>query len=157
MLKAKQLLLLLLLGFATTQSFAANPFTHAIIKLPFEVKVGSPWSRIINSQEELQQFYDENKTYVSATPFPHVPPVIDFDIFSVVVGGLDWSYSHSKILVESVDTSSSSPYLSVVILSPGGNCALAGITRYPNIAVMIPKLAGELQIYTQEYVKDCLP
>ena len=155
MLKAKLLFLFLLLSLITTLSYAQSPFTHAIIKLPFEVKIDSPWSRIIKSQEQLQQFYDENRTYISATPFPHVPPVIDFDVFSIVVGGLDWRYSHSKILVESVDSSSSTLYISAVILSPGGNCARAGFISYPNIAVLVPKHTGDLRIDTQEYVKDC--
>ena len=155
MLKVRHFFLSLFLGLAATQALADNPFTHAIIKLPFSVQVETPWSRVITSQEQWQQFYDENKTYVSAVPFPHLPAQIDFELFSIVVGGLGSNYSHTDIVVQNVSTGSNSPYLSIGLLSPGSSCMVTANIHYPNIAVMIPKPAGELTIYTREYLYEC--
>lgn len=155
MLQIINVLFLLLFSFTSAQAIAESAFTHAIIKLPFEVQTETTWSRVITSQEQWQQFYDENKTYVSAIPFPHVPPIIDFELFTIVVGGLSWRYSHSDIVVQNVHTKSPNVLLQIAILSYGKNCVLTANVTYPNIAVMLPRPVGDLQISTEVYVKDC--
>lgn len=154
-LKAKHVFLTLLLSVTAMQVCADNVFTHAILKLPFEVQEEAPWSRIITSQEQWQQFYDENKTYNSVTPTYFEAPPIDFELYTIVVGGLDWRYSHTDIVVQRVSTNSNSSFLSVALLSPGSSCVVTANITYPNIAVLLPKPAGELTIYTREYVYEC--
>lgn len=155
MLKSKLALLLLLLSFTTTQAVADSVFTHAIIKLPFVVQVEEPWSRVITSQEQWQQFYGENKSYNTAIPNPLIAPDIDFNLYTVVVGGLSWRYSHTDIVVQSISSSSNKTYLSIALLSPGSHCTVTANVTYPNIAVLLPKPAGELNLYTLDYVHDC--
>lgn len=151
----RKLPFLLFLSFASIQAVAENAITHAVIKLPFEVQANDTWSRVITSQVQWDQFYDENKTYVSAVPFPHIPPAIDFELFSIVVGGLSWKYSHSDIVVQNVRTTTPNVFLKIAILSYGRNCVLTANVTYPNIAVVLPKPVEELQISTDVYVKDC--
>lgn len=152
----RQGLLALLLCMAGTQALADSVFTHAILSLPFEVKIDAPWSRVITSQEQWQQFYDENTSYITVTPAPPVAPQIDFSTYTVVVGGLSAkTHSHTSIVVDRASTSSNSPFLNIALLSPGSRCTVTAQFKYPSIAVLLPKFAGELQIYTLEYVHEC--
>lgn len=157
MLKPKQVLLSLVLSFSAAQACAESVFTHALLQLPFVVQEEAPWSRIITSQDQWQQFYDENKKYNTPTPTEYVAPQIDFALYTVVLGGLDWRHSHTDIVVQRVSTSSNSPFLSVALLKPGSTCTVTAQISYPNIAILLPKPAGELTIYTTEYVHECLP
>lgn len=154
--QAKNLLLMLLLSLFASQAAAESLFTHAIIRLPFEVRVEEAWSQIITSQAQWQQFYTDNRPPIFASPSPLVAPEVDFSEYIVVVGGLGVKYSHTNIVVEKVSAGSTDINLSIALVSPGSTCTVTTEAKYPNIAVLLPKPAGELTIYTQEYFHECL-
>lgn len=105
-----------------------------------------------HSQDQWQRFYAENGHYHTVDP---VAPQIDFDAYTIVVGGLSWRGSHKKIVVEDSVDNGDDKNIQVAIVTPGSRCALAMLIDYPNIAILIPKPAGTINIHTRVAVVDC--
>ena len=145
----KPISLFIALCCTVSQTYADSVFTYAMLKLPFEVQSEESWSEVISNQQQWQQFYSGSADHLTIWPAgSYTAPQIDFDAYDIVVDGMNYKSSHSDIMVQYLTESSNITYLGITIVTPG-NCTVTMDLRYPNIAILVPKLKNELKISTR--------
>lgn len=146
------------------QALADSEFSHSILELPFVIETDAPWYQVIDSQQSWQNFYSEKGGSVTESSAEGlVAPQIDFDTFSIVVGGLGYEYRASKIVIQSVEDRGGVKKIRALILRPdletllleGRICWVPMSSQFPTIAVLIPKPEGEVVISSHTLTMDC--
>lgn len=141
---------------ATTLVAEDSVFEYAKINFPFEIEVEAPWSKIIQTEEEWIEFYEQSiPSYVSADSELRTPPQFNFELYFLVAGGLDSSYSASEISIEHIRGAGSITYISAAITTPGDGCNSTSVVRYPNIVILVPKLENSVSIGAREFFYPC--
>ncbi len=137
-------------------SYSDSIFTHAVLKVPFEVREKSPWSQTIESQDAWELFYRTNAVvYLGENSKLLSAPSIDFGQYSIVAGGLGSSYSHSSIMIRYVRDQGPYTDLSALILTPGASCNVPSVISYPTVVLLIPKPDDNLKLHVSEVINEC--
>ena len=79
----------LLLATITTVK-ASDSFSHTVLSLLDDPRIDASWSRVIDSQDEWESFYNEPLAYIFFAQDSEIPTasVIDFEQYQILTGGL---------------------------------------------------------------------
>jgi len=132
---------------------ADEVFSYAVLKLPYASRSVTPWSAVINTQEEWQQLYESWQD--DFTP-PIQAPQIDFEQYQLITGGLGEKYSGGySVVVDRVDDLGNAIYISVLEVSPGNGCVVTTGFTYPSTAILIKKSNNPLKFYITKVIQEC--
>lgn len=149
----KVLLILALTGFNCQNTLAADIYSHIVMDLPGRLERTEPWVKIIKTHEEWAQLYDE-LTLVVGEPDPL--PVIDFENFQLIVGGIGArSTGGNSLLVQGIYESDHDITIYILDVTPGAHCAAIAVIDYPMAAFLIRETGKPLNFYVQRAQKDC--
>ena len=142
---------------AAEQSVPDELLSHIVLNLPSEVRSDAPWSRTVTTSAEWNSFYSELLQGTAPTAAePVTAPVIDFDVYQLVAGGLGMRSSAGySVVVRKVSELSESLLIDVRFVSPGPNCLVATVITYPSVAVLVKKTSKPLQFSLSNLTLDC--
>jgi hypothetical protein len=144
------------LSWGTTQVLAASVFSYAQINVPFEVRVDGGWVQVIEDQATWEAFYVEHaEVYLGQDSELITPPELDFKTYTVIAAGLGAGSSGRSLMIEYVKGTSSTTYVSALILRTGGSCIITANVTYPTLVVLIPKPQETLKLFSKESVFEC--
>jgi hypothetical protein len=137
----------LLLG--AVPAYAADAFSFALLNIPAR-EVQKSWVQVIKTQEEWATFYG------SLVPVRPVP-VIDFENYQIVAGGLGMvgNTAGPRLVVERVDELTNQILVSVLIVTPIPGCLGLDAVHYPTTAIVIRKTDKPVQIHSSSATTDC--
>lgn len=144
--------------FAQSLALASDIYSHIVLELPYELRSDEPWVRIINTQEDLEQFYNELIADNFVIPSEAEPaPEIDFVNFQMIAGGLG-SRSHGgyRLLIEKVFVLENEILINVLSIIPGDHCATIAAITYPSVAFLIRKTDKPIRFSVSELTGDCI-
>ncbi len=152
---------------------ASEFFSHTIINLPNDYWTSKPWSKVINNQEELKTFYkalthpfdicvttDQNgNTFYEENPnlpigvpcddgSPDIDdellPSIDFEQYTMVVGGLGFSSPcYLSFHISQVSYSDNHAYIKAQKMTEEGSYSCSAVVVTPTIGLLIRKTETE--------------
>ncbi|MCZ2722126.1 hypothetical protein O1D97_10815 [Marinomonas sp. 15G1-11] len=157
----------------SAQVSATEFFSHTIVNLPngLHHNSASSWSNVINSQAELETFYNDLpkafncyynnlKVHTELEENPNLPrdnscqfsmvintskepeiPTIDFEQFTFVLGGITRNSGCHSLNIYQVSYSGNDAYISAEERIFNGICSMA--ITYPNAGLLIRKTAAE--------------
>lgn len=131
-------------------------FSHAVLRLPHDLKSEEPWTRIINTQEEWQSFYDELLVENEIDPTLSSAPVLDFENYLLLAGGLGIRSSGGfTVSVESVHEFENEIFIQVLEILPGAHCVVTMGITYPSTAILIKKTNKPFKSSVLKATHDC--
>lgn len=142
---------------ARAESAAYELLSHVVLNLPSEVKSDTPWSRTITTSTEWNSFYNDLLQGTTSTAAETVAaPVIDFDVYQMVAGGLGMRPTGGySVVVGKVYELSESLLIDVLVVSPGKTCAVTQAITYPSVAILVKKTSKPLQFFLSNLTLDC--
>lgn len=140
-------------------AFAADIYSHIVLKLPYEPRNDAPWVKIIQSQEEWEFFYEQlmiDNTNPS-NPEIEAAPVIDFLNFQMIAGGLGMRnyLGSSKLLVERIRESDDEVIVSALEVRQSGGCLGFTALSYPSVAILIRKTDKPVTVTLSTVLDEC--
>lgn len=131
-------------------------FSHIVLNLPSEAKNETPWNKVITTTRDWDMFYSELLWDGSEPAYLYTAPVIDFDTYQLVAGGLGMQNSGGfSLSVQKVIEYSDSVLIDVLVIKPGENCSVTMAITYPTVAVLIKKTSKPLQFSLTNLTTDC--
>lgn len=144
-------LLTLTMGSSVAFADADGKLSYGILNIT-EIKEGSPWTQLIESQDEWETFYSDPNHYFDLSV---APPVYDFDQNSILVGGLGAEYSNSSMMIRYLKPGTEKTYLGIHILTPGPSCIVPTEQTHPTMAILIPQSDLNIEYHVTEVVVPC--
>ena len=145
-----------------------------VLDLEYTMPIDVPWIRIITNHVDWLSFYYELLSAQGIVPdescgpgvdvlVPPAPdcsppaPIVDFDDYQIIVGGLGIRYNGSaKIVVSDVDaTSSSALMINVIDLNPSDECVVSTVINHPMAAVAVPRSDKPVNVSVEEATLRC--
>lgn len=131
-------------------------FSHAVLRLPHDLKSEEPWTRVINTQEEWQLFYDELFAENEMPPVSLPAPLLDFENYLLLAGGLGIRSSGGfTVSVESVHEFENEIFIQVLEILPGVHCVVTAAITYPSAAILIKKTNKPFKSSVLKATHDC--
>ena len=145
---------------SSTTAHAADLFSYAAIRLPYEPRYEQPWGELITTQEQWQAFYTKNFTDFAKNPPQSITaPSIDFGTYRVVVGGLGSKTGFAfSVVVNRISEAENEIYLEVLDVGWGLTeqaCGAPQIQTYPYLAVLVKKSDKPIKVNVVRAVTGC--
>jgi len=135
-------ILLLLLVFSSSNNvFCYESFSHSVLLLPHEPNISEPWVKVITTQEDWESFfYSTMATITYPTGQAPVAPVINFDDYQIITGGLGIKPSSGySVVVDKIIETEDTLYINILSVSPGTNCVNFAAMTHPSVAILVKK------------------
>ena len=147
--------LVLILTFSS-HSHSEDLFSHAIVNLPYEHRKNDNWVRVVNSQEEYDDFYVELvDPYLWSNDELKPLPVIDFYKYTLIVGGIGFKGGGASLSIHKIIPVQDAIYVNAIQVNAGSGCAVLAVVNYPTIGILIPKTDKNIITHLQKSVSDC--
>jgi len=146
--------LMVVMSTSTAQEY--DVFSHAVLRLPYDLRSEEPWARVINTQKEWQSFYDELFAENEMNPVSLPAPPLDFENYILLAGGLGIRVSGGfAVSVESVHEFENEIFIQVLEIIPGAHCAVITSITYPSTAILIKKTSKPFKFSILKATYDC--
>ncbi len=132
-------------------------FSHTVLHLPDNPRYEKPWLKIIRNQQDWEaHFYATTAAITFPASMAPVAPVLDFENYQVISGGLGVRSSGGYALaVESVVDLVGDLYIHVLDIRPGSSCLVTMATTYPSVTILVKKTAAPIQISVAKLINQC--
>ena len=158
-MKNKCLRLIILSIFLLNSALASayESFSHTTLILPHEPSNLEAWVQIITSQEEWESFfYSTMATITYPAGEAPVAPLIDFETYQVITGGLGMKpTSGYSLAVEKVIETDDVMNLNIISVSPVSSCLNLQVISYPTLTLMIKKTDKDIKYNITSVVNKC--
>lgn len=150
------LLFIIVLSFLCKAN-ADDYFSHSIIDLPYEYEVEEPWMMILDSDDALEAFYIKTvEKYLDLGYEVKPMPEVDFNRYTLVVGGLGFQSSGSiDLAIGRIIELSDTIYINAIQIVPGRGCAVTADVAYPTTGILLKKTNKKIIAYLDKAVSDC--
>lgn len=142
---------------ACSIAFAADIYSHVVLKLPYELRNDTPWIKVIRTQEEWEYFY--NQLIIDSLVFPdeaEPAPVIDFHNFQMIAGGLGVRSSiGDRLLIEDVHEMDDVVIIQVLEVHRAGACLVLPALSYPSATILIKRTNKPIRISVSTALDEC--
>jgi hypothetical protein len=142
---------------ACSIAFAADIYSHIVLKLPYELRKDEPWIKVIQTQEELESFYYQLVIDSLVLPAEAEPvPIIDFHNFQMIAGGLGVRYYiGDRLLIEGVHEMDDVVILQVLEVRKTGICLVLPALSYPSATILIKRTDKPIRISVSTVLDEC--
>jgi hypothetical protein len=146
-------ILFIITGCVTVQ--ADELFSYTVLKFPHRLSnVNQSWYQVITTQEQWQAFYAK-----SGAQNPNAAPKIDFNVYQLVMGGLEKPSGGYGVIIENVAEGSDGIYIEVLDTSidfKNCNCAVGQGFTYPEAALLIKKTDKPIKVHISTAVTESI-
>lgn len=141
-----------------------------VFDLKYTMPIDTPWTRVITNAVDWQKIYIELLAvngidpsticnpgiFVPADCLPP-PPIVDFDRYQIVIGGLGIRYNgSSNIVVSDVDARyGSTMKIRVIDLNPSDECFVTTVINYPMFAIAVPVSEKPVLVSVKNATLNC--
>lgn len=138
-------------------SQATDVFSYAVLTLPDDPRIDEPWFKIIRNQADWEShFYATTAAITFPESMAPVAPVLDFDSYQVISGGLGMRSSGGYYLaIESVYELESTMSIHVLNVSPGSGCLVSFGFTNPSITFLVKKTDKAIKFAVTELINQC--
>jgi len=162
-LKKISIIILLMLSTASAQALSlirtsGEVFSHTVLSLLDNPRNEQPWTLLINSQADWEDFYNQPLAYMQFAQ-GQVPtaPTLDFENYQVVAGGLGIKNNGGyRLIVSDVYEFDNEVNIHVLVIQPSANCLLPQVISYPSATILIRKTNKPLRFTTSQLLDECL-
>lgn len=149
---------LMLTGLSPSES--ADVFSHSVLTLPDDPKIEESWVKIIRNQSKWEShFYATTAAITYPENLAPVAPVLDFENFQVISGGLGRQFiSGHYLAIESVHELESEVIIHVLSVGPKSGCLVYAtlFPTYPSITFLVKKTDKPINFTVSELIiKQC--
>ena len=140
-------------------------FSHTVLLLIGNPRVDDPWSRVITSQEEWEEFFRAPLAYTDFFDGNHpVVPEFDFEEYQILTGGIGIKYSNQLgaehiLSVERVTQSDTEIIVHVLVVAPSFDCPTSpsdsGFPSYPSTTVLVKKTDKPFRFEVSNLTNQC--
>jgi len=136
---------------------ATDGFSHTLVTLPSDPHIEKPWFKVIDNQADWEaHFYASTATITYAADTAPVAPVLDFENYQVISGGLGMRSSGGYYLaIESVKQVGNNMYIHVLNVRPGSNCLVTMALTYPSVTIVVKKADKPIRVSVSELIQQC--
>lgn len=146
---------LLIVVVAPTQ--ATDAFSHTVLTLPSNPGIDKPWLKIIDNQADWEtHFYASAAAITYPVGMAPVAPVLDFENYQVISGGLGIRFSGGYYLaIESVKQFEEAMYIHVFDVIPGSGCLVTMALTYPSMTILVKKTTAPIKFTVSKLINQC--
>jgi hypothetical protein len=141
-----------------------------VFDLRYSMPIDTPWIRVITNHVDWLNFYFELLAAQGidpdkyCEPYSVVPvdcsppaPLVDYENYQIVVGGLGIRYrGGSRIVVSGVDaTMTHELRIDIIDLNPSADCITTQVISHPMAVVAVPKTEKPIRVSVEDAMLYC--